>query len=101
MIGDGKAKTLKQYGLCPESWLWCLHCERFFQAKDLTFDDAGNWQGCFWLRECGGSGIGVDVYAWDSWPKQNPDMWEHWPKSEVELKHGLSCPLYSGGGIIN
>lgn len=77
-----------------EGWLWCLHCERFFQAKYLRPDDIGGKEGCAFFGECNGAGLGVDVFPWDDWPKQNSDLWEHWPKSESELSHGLHCSLY-------
>jgi len=75
-------------------WLWCLHCEKFFQAKDLCIDTVGLKQGCPNIESCGGSGFDVDIFPWDDWPKQNPDLWERWPKSETELELGMCCPLY-------
>lgn len=77
--------------LHPDQWLWCLHCERFFQAKDLQ-PDGINGEGCAWFPECDGAGLGVDIYIWDSWAVQNE--LKHWPKSVKELDKGRKCPLY-------
>ena len=74
-----------------EQWLWCLHCERFFQVKDLRCDDVGGKEACA-SEDCDGAGIGVDIYEWDDWAKQN--NLKYWPKSTSELKKGLRRPLY-------
>jgi len=71
-------------------WLWCLHCERFFQARDLRDDNIAN-QACA-FEDCDGGGIGVDIFPWDGWVAQNPDL-KHWPKSVNELKKGMKCSL--------
>ena len=70
-----------------EQWLWCLHCERFFQHKDLIGEDCP-------LPNCNGAGLELDIFSWDSWPQQNPELKKHWPKSTNELKKELHCPLY-------
>ncbi len=77
--------------LRPYDWLWCLHCERFFQAKDLRPDDCGGKQACA-FEDCDGAGLDVDIYDWNDWAKQN-DL-KHWPGSTGALKKGLKCPLY-------
>ncbi len=79
--------------LRPNDWLWCLHCERFFQAKDLRPDVVGGKQGCA-FEDCDGAGLDVDIYDWDDWAEQN-DL-KHWPLSTGVLKKGLKCPLYPG-----
>lgn len=78
-----------------EAWLWCLHCERFFQVKDLRTDFCGGKEGCA-FEDCNGAGLEVDIFAWDDWAKQN-DL-KHWPKSTAELRKGLRCPLYPEAG---
>ena len=72
-------------------WLWCMHCESFFQASHLRPDEVGGKEGCPF---CDGAGIGVDIFPWNDWYKQNPDGLEHWPKSTEELEHGMKCSLY-------
>ncbi len=92
----GNGSLLKELGsppLKPMDWLWCLHCERFFQAKDLRPDDIGGSEGCSFL-DCDGAGYGIDIFDWDDWTRQNE--LKHWPKSKSELKRGLRCPLYPG-----
>jgi len=74
-----------------EQWLWCLHCERFFQVKDLRADVVGGKRGCA-FEDCNGAGFNVDIYIWDDWARQN-DL-KHFPKSITELEKGLRCPLY-------
>lgn len=77
--------------LHPERWLWCLHCERFFQAKDLRSDFTGGKQGCA-FDGCDGAGWKMDIFDWDDW-NQDDDL-AHWPKPEDELAKGQFCPLY-------
>ena len=76
-----------------EQWLWCLHCERFFQAKDLRPDVVGGNEGCA-FSDCDGAGLSVDIFIWDDWASQHPDELKHWPKSTKDLHKGLLCPLY-------
>ncbi len=72
----GRSKT-------PEDeWLWCLFCERFFQADYLRFDYLGNWQGCAFC-EC--AGFQCAIFVWDTF-QDDDDLW---PESVSELKHGL------------
>ena len=73
-----------------DQWLWCLHCERFFQAKDLRQDFTGGKQGCA-FEGCDGAGLHVDIFDWDDWARQN--NLKHWPKSTGDLNKGLKCPL--------
>lgn len=70
-------------GKSRNAWLWCLHCERFFQVKHLKVDFLGNRQGCP-FPDCGAAGFDVDIYAWDDWAKSEPT----WPKSEKALRYG-------------
>ncbi|MBM4397133.1 MAG: hypothetical protein FJ087_15770 [Deltaproteobacteria bacterium] len=80
-------------GIGPEAWLWCLHCERFFQAKDLQPDGVGGVQACA-FDDCDGAGVHVDIFEWDSWARQNPsDCGRWWPKSTNELVKGMRCSL--------
>jgi hypothetical protein len=64
----------------PESWMWCIECNRFFQAKHLRKDFLGNRQRCAF---CGVAGFGVAIWPWDAWQADG------WPTSEAELRHGL------------
>lgn len=70
-----------------EVWLWCLHCERFFQAKDLKLDFLDNWQRCP-FDDCGAAGLDVDILVWDAYRAEDP----RWPRSEQELRFGLKIP---------
>jgi hypothetical protein len=87
-------ELLGSYVLPGDLWLWCLHCERFFQAKDLCVDDVGGKEGCaFSGSGCDGAGLEVDIFEWNDWPRQNPELWERWPKLVGELHKGLRCSL--------
>jgi hypothetical protein len=66
----------------PETWLWCLHCRRFFQAKHLVIDFLGNRQQCP-FEECGAAGLGVDIYRWDDWAERG------WPATHQQLHFGM------------
>jgi len=68
-----------------EVWLWCLHCERFFQAKDLKLDLFGNWQRCP-FDDCGAAGFDVDILHWDC----EKDVDPLWPQTEAALSFGQS-----------
>jgi hypothetical protein len=67
-------------------WLWCLHCARFFQAKDLKLDFLGNWQRCP-FDDCGAAGFDVDILLWN-----NGQFDPNWPRSTEELSFGLEYP---------
>jgi len=75
-----------------DDWMWCLRCERFFQFKDLkrTLDEIITCP----FDDCNSAGVGIDIFRWDDWYKQNPEELKHWPKSVNELYKGLFCPLY-------
>ena len=75
-----------------EAWLWCVRCERFFQAKDLKINNYGDLQGCGTPR-CKGSGYKIDIFAWDAWASNSSDPDDHWPKSVDELEKGMKCSL--------
>jgi len=81
-----------------DDWLWCLHCERFFQAKDIKPQRINIRKNVFFTNncafdDCNGRGIGIDLYPWDSWLSQNPELKKYWPKSTKELKKGMHCSL--------
>jgi hypothetical protein len=65
-----------------EEWLWCIFCERFFQARHLRIDYQGNRQGCAFCR-C--AGFDCAIFHCTTW-KDDPI----WPKSVSDLRHGLS-----------
>ncbi len=71
-----------------DAWLCCLHCNRFFQAKDLRMDFTSNRQGCAFV-ECGAAGFDVDIHPWDAF-RNNRDT--RWPASTEDLHHGMLVP---------
>lgn len=84
-----KMKDPEQY-YDPETWMWCLHCDKFFQVKDMKLVALGNGK-----RErqkcpfCGAAGIGIDLRKWD-WPKEDHDFFpNHWPRSVQEITRGM------------
>ena len=66
-----------------EEWLWCIFCERFFQAAHLRLDYLGNRQGCAFC-EC--AGFDCAIFKWDTF-REEDDV--HWPATVAELHHGL------------
>ena len=68
-----------------DEWLWCIYCERFFQAKHLRVDYLGNPQGCAFC-EC--AGFDCAIFPWDTFKDQSGG--EVWPAAVEELAHGLS-----------
>ncbi len=71
-----------------EAWLYCLHCNRFFQARDLQVDFLGNRQGCAYSG-CGAAGFDVDILRWDAF-RNNRDP--RWPASPDKLSRGMEAP---------
>lgn len=92
-IRGGKKPVLYEGKIVPDdAWLWCLHCERFFQAREYAVKLGKGFGGR--CPFCGAAGIGLDVYFWDDWPKQHEEMWGFWPKSVAEISYGMKCSLY-------
>ena len=66
-----------------EEWLWCIFCEKFFQAKYLRIDYVGNRQGCAFC-EC--AGFDCAIFKWDTFREEGDPCW---PSSEEQLHHGI------------
>ena len=79
------AQLIRRAEQPDEVWLWCLHCERFFQAKHLEIDFLGNRGQCPF---CNAAGLSVDIHHWDSFGVNNP----RWPTSIAELRYGMRVP---------
>ena len=71
-----------------ELWLWCIDCNRFFQAKSLRVDWMGNRQGC---ACCGAAGFDVAIFPWDVFRNDK----EAWPTSTAELHHGQRLKTFT------
>jgi hypothetical protein len=82
VVGDdeGSAPKSELEHARPSSWLWCLHCHRFFQHRRLRVDWLGNRQQCAF---CDAAGLDVDIFRWDAF------RGESWPATANELRHGL------------
>lgn len=53
----------------PETWLWCLHCERCYQLKDIRiikhpFLKNESMQMCHY-PDCDGDSV-IDAWNWDN-----------------------------------
>ena len=72
-----------------DEWLWCMYCGRFFQARHLRTDYAGNCESCSFCR---GAGFDVAIFAWDVFADRHPK----WPQSTSALEHGLMMKLPDG-----
>ena len=81
-IVDSVAVVIDRSDKPDDVWLWCIFCERFFQAKYLRIDYQGNRQGCAF---CGCAGFDCAIFKWDTFSEGDPDL----PRSESELRHGL------------
>ena len=90
-IIDSLHVVLEQSANPEEEWLWCIFCERFFQAKHLRMDYLGNRQGCAF---CGCAGFDCALFKWDTFREAGDS---DWPSSTAELQHGL----YSGPEGLN
>lgn len=63
----------------PDTWLWCLYCNHFFQERHVRVDDLGHREGCAFCR-C--AGYGVALFPWRTF--RTPG----WPETELELRVG-------------
>jgi hypothetical protein len=79
-------------GLQPDTWIWCLHCERCFRFIDAKLDDEGLLI-CGYAPDCDGSAL--DFWAWSSadWIEEKdgqprPSRWPEVPEP------GRVYPLY-------
>jgi hypothetical protein len=79
--------SIATFRFAPDQWLWCLHCERFFQGRDARPDCIGGVQGCA-FEHCEGAGHGVDIFEWNVWPEGMPAVKGQWPREE-QLHKGL------------
>jgi hypothetical protein len=72
--------TLKggKLNLSPNVWLNCLHCDSYFQVKDLRPDPWFGRQGCPF---CGAAGYGVDIF------RRNPNLGKVWERAARKAKH--------------
>jgi hypothetical protein len=66
-----------------EEWLWCIVCERFFQARYLRIDYLGNRQGCAY---CDCAGFDCAIFSWDIFKEDDDPTW---PDSPAMLRNGL------------
>src|SRR5437868_4488203 len=49
------AKSIQSFRFEPDQWLWCEHCERFFEGRDARPDFLAGIQACA-FEECDGAG---------------------------------------------
>jgi len=78
-------------GLKPDTWLWCLHCERCFRFIDAKV-------GKFGVLDCaytGCDGAALDFWRWSAEEWERHEIYmprpEHWPE---EPEVGRVYPLY-------
>jgi len=82
---DSVHVTLANSDHPQDEWLWCIFCERFFQARDLRVDYLGNRQGCAF---CGCAGFDCAIFRWDTFRDDDPE----WPATTAGLHRGLRYP---------
>jgi hypothetical protein len=73
----------------PNAWMWCLHCYRIFQAKEmqdsnLSSDRFFRKDACKYYERCGGCGLGCDIYVLGDDLSSNP-----LPLDLASLKTGM------------
>jgi hypothetical protein len=81
-ISEPLAHVIESAQRPGEVWLWCIDCNRFFQAKDLRRDFCGNQQGCAF---CSGAGFDVVIFHWDAFRDEDDPAW---PADESEIRYG-------------
>lgn len=91
-MSDGDCARVPRFG--PDQWLWCLHCKRFFQARDLRPDRWFGTEGCA-FEDCGAAGLHIDLFEWDAWAPEAPALRARWP-AERDLYKGLAVTPLDG-----
>jgi len=58
----------------PESWLWCLHCERCYQLKDMREikQHGETYQMCHY-SDCNGDTV-MDGWNWNEFRENRKDL---------------------------
>lgn len=83
---------------CPDAWIWCLHCQRVFQAKDARDMDRseGFTKDQCAFEDCDGAGYQVDLmlYPGSLLTKCYEDRGETLPQVSG-LKKGDHFPMYT------
>ena len=82
-ITESLHDTLAKCETPQDLWLWCIYCERFFQARHLKIDYLGNREGCAF---CTCAGFDCAIFKWDTFREPHDSSW---PVSESVLSHGL------------
>ena len=83
VITESLHETLAKSAKPHAVWLWCIFCERFFQARYLRIDFQDNREGCAF---CDCAGFDCAIFKWDTF-RESGDP--YWPTSESDLRHGL------------
>ena len=93
-------REAEKRSLTLDDWVWCLHCERVMQVKELRVQR--DWIGCRWEEECAGAGFVADLWlltvagkiAWQGERGSKPP--KHFPAAG-KLRSGRRVPLYKEG----
>ena len=83
--------------LYGKDWLYCIRCERFFQAKDLIIKRSkmlGHKIALCPFDDCDGAGIAIDLWLYETLVQNEKETTgrTHLPEKK-ELKKGIYCPL--------
>jgi hypothetical protein len=63
----------------PDTWLWCLHCERCYQLKDMR--QVGEYQLCHY-EDCDGDTV-MDGWNYDEFRETAHPEWPEIPQMDV------------------
>jgi hypothetical protein len=79
-------------GLQPDTWIWCLHCQRCFRFIDAKSDEEGLVV-CARTPDCNGSAIDFFPWSKSDWLRRmgGQPRPEHWPEEPIV---GKVYPLY-------
>jgi hypothetical protein len=75
----------------PHAWIWCLHCERVFQAKDLRdfMPHEGMTKDLCAFDDCDGAGFHVDLYLYPEFHQPREGL-----PQVADLHKGMEIPQY-------
>ena len=79
--------------LRPDTWVWCLHCERCFRFIDAKVDPGDGLLMCGYWPDCDGSALDYWPWSQEDWgPRmESQERPEHWP---AEPESGVRHPVY-------
>jgi hypothetical protein len=75
----------KIFGVSPDSFLWCMHCERAYPKAQVRIDHRWGLEMCHY-KDCDGDAV-LDAWDWSRYRDGRQSLPE-------EPETGVTYPLY-------